>query len=97
MTVTPEAAGSSPVDPANYPSETKGFPVRNGSLVANRPLAAERACLQAGENSSTFQLLSFGLMMSRCKEMLALSGDVANDVASSGPDSRWRRSREHDP
>ena len=39
--VTPEAAGSSPVDPANYPSENKGVPAHGGSVLANRPEAAE--------------------------------------------------------
>ncbi len=49
--VTPEAAGSSPVDPANYPSQYKGFPVRCGSLLANRPESAESARLQARAKS----------------------------------------------
>ena len=39
--VTPEAAGSSPVDPANYNSQCrKGLPVSGGSLLAKRPEAA---------------------------------------------------------
>ena len=41
LSVTPEAAGSSPVDPANYPSVNKGVPVDGGSLLANRPETAE--------------------------------------------------------
>jgi hypothetical protein len=47
--VTPEAAGSSPVDPANYPSGNKGVPAQGGSVLANWPESAERARLQAGE------------------------------------------------
>ena len=33
LPVTPEAAGSSPVDPANYPSENKGFPFLAGACL----------------------------------------------------------------
>jgi hypothetical protein len=44
--VTPEAAGSSPVDPANYHPENKGVPVLCGSLLANRPESAGWPSLQ---------------------------------------------------
>jgi hypothetical protein len=46
--VTPEAAGSSPVDPANYPSENKGVAAQGGSFLASWPEFADWASLQAG-------------------------------------------------
>jgi hypothetical protein len=46
LAVTPEAAGSSPVDPANYPSATKELRVRRRGLLAKWPEAAGPTSLQ---------------------------------------------------
>ena len=53
VAVTPDAAGSSPVDPANYPSASKGLPVHRGSLLANGAGMRGTRCLQATPSAVT--------------------------------------------
>jgi len=75
MAVTPEAAGSSPVDPANYPSENRQVPVQRGSLLANGPESAEQACLRA-EFELDFHNISSRRMPLTSKEMLVASSSA---------------------
>ena len=51
--VTPEAAGSSPVDPAHYPSQSKGLPSLGPHRLANRPEVAGLLICKTGNSGKT--------------------------------------------
>ena len=71
MPVTPEAAGSSPVDPANYPSESKAFPLFRLHRLARVAGGRGLANLQGGEISGQTGLDFRHSVLPRIAEILA--------------------------
>jgi hypothetical protein len=73
MAVTPEAAGSSPVDPANYPSVNKRVPVLVGACLQTGRRPRSWLVCKTRRNRSSFHT-HFALLRSHgLREILELS------------------------